>query len=253
MTKKHEFVILICLHFVIRRYQPSDREAVETVFRKGMMAHINPAFMYAMTRPLHIAVSLFFYIGAYVMAGQSVVLALVSGGAWIGLVYFCCYEFYASYIQAKLNTDMQDIPGYYLSNPDNCFWVAEAEIHGWPQVLGMVAVEGKSDPGSEGKKYGELYRMSVSSTCRRSGLGLWLAKTAEDFCRERHFSKIELSTTSAQKAALALYFRLGFKLVLVHTQSFLHSDATEEPFLVPQRSIQSKFFKEPSLSYLFII
>ncbi|KAL0191764.1 hypothetical protein M9458_014462, partial [Cirrhinus mrigala] len=192
--------------------------AVETIFRDGLMEHINPAFMYAMTRPLHITVSLFFYIGAYVMSGQSVVLALVSGGAWIGFVYFCCYEFYASYIQERLNTDMQDIPGYYLSNPDNCFWVAEAEMDGRPQILGMVAVVGKNDPGSEGEKYGELYRMTVSSTCRRSGLGSRLAKTAEDFCKERRFSKIQLSTTSPQKAGVALYFRLGFKLILVCTQ-----------------------------------
>uniref|UniRef100_A0A671K524 Si:ch211-81n22.1 n=1 Tax=Sinocyclocheilus anshuiensis TaxID=1608454 RepID=A0A671K524_9TELE len=207
------------VHAVIRRYQPSDRATVETVFRDGMMEHINPAFMYAMTRPLHIAVSLFYYIGVYVMAGQSVVLALVSGGTWISLVYFCCFEFYTGYVRAKLNTDMQDIPGYYLSNPDNCFWVAEAEIHGRPQVLGMVAVEGKSDPGSEGKKFGEFYRMIVSSSCRCSGLGLRLAKIAEDFCRERCFSKIEFSTSSTQRAAVALYFRLGFKLVLVHTPS----------------------------------
>ncbi|XP_052456306.1 probable N-acetyltransferase camello [Carassius gibelio] len=204
------------MHAVIRRYQPSDRETVETVFREGLMEHINPAFIYAMTRPLYITVSLFFYIGAYVMGGQSVVLALVSGGAWIGLVYFCCFEFYTGYVRARLNTDMRDVPGYYLSNPDNCFWVAEAEIHGRPQVLGMVAVEGKSE---KGQKYGELYRMVVSSSCRRSGLGLQLAKTAEDFCRERRFTKIKLSTTSTQKAAVALYFRLGFKLVLVHTQS----------------------------------
>lgn len=207
------------MHFVIRRYQSSDREAVETVFREGITEHINPAFMYAMTRPLHIAVSLLFYTSVYVMSGQSVVPALVSGGAWIGLVYFCCYEFYASYVRARLKTDMLDIPGYYLSNPDNCFWVVEAEINGRRKVLGMAAVEGKSDPGSEGAKYGELYRMIVSSTCRRSGLGLQLAKTAENFCRERRFSKIKLSTSSTQKAAMALYFRLGFKLVLVHTQS----------------------------------
>lgn len=207
------------MHIVIRRYQPSDREAVERVFREGIEEHINPAFMYAMTRPLHITVSLFFYIAAYVMGGQSVVLALMSGGAWIGLVYFCCHEFYSGYVRARLNTDMQDIPGYYLSNPDNCFWVAEAEMNGRPQILGMVAVEGKNDPGSDGKKYGEVYRMIVSSSCRRAGLGKRLAKTAEDFCMERGFSKIELSTSSTQKAAVALYFKLGFKLILVHTRS----------------------------------
>lgn len=207
------------MHIVIRRYQPSDREAVERIFREGIEEHINPAFMYAMTRPVHITVTLFFYICAYVMGGQSVVLALMSGGAWIGLVYFCCHEFYAGYVRARLNTDMQDIPGYYLSNPDNCFWVAETEMNGRPQILGMVAVEGKNDPGSDGKKYGEVYRMIVSSSCRRAGLGKRLANTAEDFCRERGFSKIELSTTSTQKAAVALYFKLGFKLILVHTRS----------------------------------
>ncbi|XP_077053839.1 N-acetyltransferase 8-like 2 [Siphateles boraxobius] len=207
------------MHSVIRRYQPSDRDAVERVFRDGIEEHINPAFMYAMTRPLHITVSLFFYIGSYVWGGQSVLLALVSGGAWIGLVFFCCYEFYAGYVRARLNTDMQDIPGYYLSNPDNCFWVAEAEMSGRPQILGMVAVEGKNEPGSDGKKYGEVYRMIVSSTCRRTGLGRQLAQTAEDFCRERGFSKIQLSTSSTQRAAVALYFKLGFKLILVHTRS----------------------------------
>lgn len=207
------------MHSVIRRYQPSDREAVEKVFRDGIEEHIFPAFMYAMTRPLHITVSLFFYIGSYVWGGQSALLALVSGGAWIGLVFFCCHEFYAGYVRARLNTDMQDIPGYYLSNPDNCFWVAEAEMSGRHQILGMVAVEGKNDPGSDGKNYGELYRMIVSSTCRRTGLGRQLAQTAEDFCRERGFSKIKLSTSSTQRAAVALYFKLGFKLILVHTQS----------------------------------
>ncbi|KAL1272289.1 hypothetical protein QQF64_028151 [Cirrhinus molitorella] len=113
---------------------------------------------------------------------------------------------------------MQDIPGYFLSHPDNCFWVAEAEMDGQPKVTGMVGVEGKNDPQSEGKKYGELYRMIVSSTCRRSGIGLRLAKTAEDFCKERCFSKNRLAVTSPQKAGMAFYIRLGFKLALVHTQ-----------------------------------
>lgn len=203
------------MHIVIRHYQPSDREAVETVFREAIEEHINPAFMYAMTRPLHITISLFIYVSAYILSTYSLVLSLMCGGSWIGLVYFCCYEFYAGYVRSRLNTDMKDISAYYLENPDNCFWVAEAEIEGRPQVLGMVAVEGKK--GSE--KYGELYRMIVSSACRRTGLGVKLAQTAEDFCRERGFSKIMLSTSSTQKAAVALYFKLGFKLLRVHTQT----------------------------------
>ncbi|XP_051986136.1 N-acetyltransferase 8-like 2 [Xyrauchen texanus] len=207
------------MHIVIRRYQSSDRKDVETLFRDALEEHINPAFIYAMTQPLHITLSLIVYIGTYVMSGESVVLALLVGGFWVGLVYFCCHEFYSGYVRARLRTDMQDILSYYLHNLDNCFWVAEAEMDGRPRILGMVAVEAKNDPGSDGKKYGELFRMIVSSTCRRTGLGLRLAETVEDFCKERGCTKIVLSTTSTQRAAVALYFKLGFKLVLVHTQS----------------------------------
>ncbi|XP_057194470.1 N-acetyltransferase 8-like 2 [Triplophysa rosa] len=205
------------MHIVIRRYEPSDKEAVVTIYRDAIEEHINPAFMFAMTQPLYITISLFIYIGSYVMGGQSVILALMSGGAWVGLIYFCCYEFYSGYVRERLHTDMKDIPGHYLSHPDNCFWVAEAEMDSRPQILGMVAVESKYD--SDGKKYGELLRMNVSSSCRRAGLGKRLAKTVEDFCRERGFWKIILSTSSTQRAAEALYYKMGFKRTLVNTQS----------------------------------
>ncbi|KAA0712629.1 hypothetical protein E1301_Tti004786 [Triplophysa tibetana] len=205
------------MQMLIRRYEPSDKEAVLTIYRDAIEEHINPAFMFAMTQPLYITISLFIYIGSYVMSGHSVILALISGGAWVGLIYFCCYEFYSGYVRERLHTDMNDIPGHFLSHPDNCFWVAEAEMDGRPQLLGMVAVECKND--SDGKKYGELLRMNVSSSCRRVGLGKRLAKTVEDFCRERGFWKIILSTSSTQRAAEALYYKMGFKLTLVNTQS----------------------------------
>ncbi|XP_055068146.2 probable N-acetyltransferase camello [Misgurnus anguillicaudatus] len=204
------------MHILVRRYEPSDQEAIEMIYPDAIKEHINPAFLHAMTQPLHITICLFFCIGAYLLGG-SVILALISGGAWVGLVYFCCYEYYASYVRNRLRTDMKDIPGYYLRNPDNCFWVAEAEIDGRRWILGMVAVEAKND--GDGKKHGKLLRMSVLSTCRRAGLGKQLAKTFEDFCKERGFTKIILSTSSTQRAAVAFYYKMGFKLVLVHTQS----------------------------------
>ncbi|XP_065135437.2 probable N-acetyltransferase CML1 [Paramisgurnus dabryanus] len=204
------------MHILIRRYEPSDQQAIEMIYRDATEEHINPTFIYAMTQPLHITISLFICIGAYLFGG-SVILALICGGAWVGLVYFCCYEFYASYVQKRLRTDMKDIPGHYLSNPDNCFWVAEAEMDGRHRILGMVAVEAKDD--GDGKRNGELLRMSVLSTCRRAGLGRQLAKTAEDFCRERGFTKIKRSTSSALRAAVAFYYKMGFKLVLVNTQT----------------------------------
>ncbi|TSM36094.1 putative N-acetyltransferase CML1 [Bagarius yarrelli] len=112
---------------------------------------------------------------------------------------------------------MQDITRYYIKNPDNCFWVAEAEVNGRPLVVGMVAVEGKILPNSDGKKVGELFRMNVSSKCRHTGVGSRLGQTVVDFCKERGFSKIGLHTSSLQKAAIFLYYKMGFKLVQTHT------------------------------------
>lgn len=204
------------MHILVRRYEPSDQEAIEMIYPDAIKEHINPAFLHAMTQPLHITISLFICIGAYLLGG-SVFLALISGGAWVGLVYCCCYEFYASYVRENMRTDMRDIPGHYLSNPDNCFWVAEAEMDGRRRILGMVAVEVKDD--GDGKRHGELLRMIVSSTCRRAGLGKQLAKTVEDFCKERGFKKIMLFTTSTQRAAVALYNKMGFKLVNTQSES----------------------------------
>ncbi|XP_017543552.1 probable N-acetyltransferase CML1 [Pygocentrus nattereri] len=200
------------MNIVIRKFQPSDDEAVMAIFQNGTQEHIIPSFKYAISQPLHITVTLCFFTVGYILGGGSVVLALLAGGLWIGLLYYCCYEFYAGYVRSKLNTDMRDIAGFYLSSPDNCFWVAEAEINGQPQIMGIVAVEGKELPDS-GQKYGELFRMNVLSTSRRTGLASRLCETVIDFCKERRFSKIVLHVTFTQTAAIAFYRKMGFALV----------------------------------------
>ncbi|XP_030633646.1 N-acetyltransferase 8-like 2 [Chanos chanos] len=208
------------MHIVIRRYQTSDKDAVQTLFRDGIQEHINPSFIGAITQPLFVAVTLCLCVTGYILGGQSFPLALLAGGLWVALVYYSCYELYAGFVRIKLQTDMQDIPGYYLSSPDNCFWVAEAEIDGRSQIVGMVAVEAKTEESGDGKRYGELFRMIVSSACRRCGLGARLAKTAVDFCKEHGFSKVVLETSSTQRAAVVLYRKLGFTLTLVHTETY---------------------------------
>ncbi|XP_072539455.1 N-acetyltransferase 8-like 2, partial [Salminus brasiliensis] len=206
------------VHIVIRKFQPSDHEAVRALFRDGLQEHINPSFAHAISQPFNITLTLCCFAVGYLLGGESVSLALLAGGSWIGLVYISCYKLYAGFVRIRLRTDMQDIPRFYLSNPDSCFWVAEAEVSGRPQVVGMVAVEAKKLPDSK-KKYGELFRMIVSSTARQMGLGLRLGQTAEDFCKERGFSKIVLDTSSTQTAAVALYMKMGFKLVQIHEQA----------------------------------
>lgn len=201
------------VHLVIRRFQPSDGDAVRALFRDGIQEHINPTFTNAMSHSLYAGLTLLLCVGGYLLGGW--VVAVCASGAWLGLVYYCCYELYAGYVKARLRTDMRDIQKSYLSDPDNSFFVAEAEVNGRSQCMGMVAVAGKTEAGS-GKRYGELFRMIVSSACRRTGLGTRLAEAAIKFCKERGFSKVVLETSSTQRAAVALYERKGFTLTHTH-------------------------------------
>ncbi|XP_070815748.1 N-acetyltransferase family 8 member 3-like [Chaetodon trifascialis] len=194
------------MQLVIRRYRPSDKDVVLTLFSTGIQEHIPACFHNAMTSPLYVTVTLALCIAGYLFC--SVLGAVVFPGVWVGFVYYCCYSTYSLYVREKLQTDMQDIPGNYLSRPDDCYWVAEAEVDGKAQIMGMVAVVGKQ---SGERRYGELFRMIVSPLSRRTGLGARLAHTVIDFCKERGFSEVVLETSSTQTAAVALYKKLGFR------------------------------------------
>ena len=205
------------MKLLIRRYRPSDKDTVLQLFSVGINEHIGPCFRTAMTSSLHLAIALALCVAGYLLG--SVLGSVVLPGAWVGLVYFCCHAVYADYVREKLRTDMQDIPGNYLSRPDDCFWVAEAEVDGRTQIMGMVAVVAKQS-GEE--RYGELFRMIISPSCRRMGLGFKLAQTVVDFCKERGFSKVVLETSSIQTAAVSLYEKLGFSHVRSHTNTYSH-------------------------------
>lgn len=202
------------MQLVIRRYRPSDKDTVLSLFSIGIREHIGPCFRNAMTSPAYVTVTLALCGAGYFLG--STLGAVVLPGVWVGFVYYCCHELYASYVRERLRTDMQDIPGSYLSRPDDCFWVAEAEIDGRVQIMGIVAVMAKQS-GKE--RYGELFRMIISPLCRRAGLGFRMAQTVVDFSKERGFSKVVLETSSTQTAAVALYKKLGFSHVYSHTET----------------------------------
>ena len=206
------------MQLVIRRYRPSDKDTVLSLFSIGIQEHIGPCFHNAMTSPAYLTITLALCGAGYLLG--SVLGAVFLPGVWVGFVYYCCHELYASYVRERLRTDMQDIPGNYLSRSDDCFWVAEAEVDGRAQIVGIVAVMAKQS-GEE--RYGELFRMIISPLCRRAGLGFRMAQTVVDFSKERGFSKVVLETSSTQTAAVALYKKLGFSHVLSHTK-------TEAPF-----------------------
>lgn len=206
------------MQLVIRRYRPSDKDTVCSLFSIGIQEHIWPCFCKAMSSPLYLLITVALCAAGFFLG--SMFGAVVLPGAWVGIVYYCCHELYASYVREKLQTDMQDIPRHYMTRPDDCFWVAEAEVDGRAQIMGMVAVM-CNQSGKE--KQGELFRMIISPSCRRRGLGVRMTQTVVDFCKEQGFSEVVLETSSMQTAAVALYEKLGFSHVLSHTNTHASS------------------------------
>lgn len=198
------------MEVVIRKYRPSDKDLVCTLFSRGTLEHIHPCFYNAITSPLYLGIIVALCAAGYLLG--SVFGAVLFPGVWVGLIYYCCHELLSSFVRLTLQTDMQDIPAYYLRRPDDCFWVAEAKIDGRLQIIGTAAVVARQ----RGKKrQGELTRLNTSALVRRMGLGLRLTQTVIDFCKERGFSELVLETSCSRIASLALYKKLGFICVFL--------------------------------------
>uniref|UniRef100_A0A3Q0SK23 N-acetyltransferase domain-containing protein n=1 Tax=Amphilophus citrinellus TaxID=61819 RepID=A0A3Q0SK23_AMPCI len=197
--------------FSIREYRPSDQHVVMSLFRDGIFEHVYPAFFKAMSHPDHIGIALSISMAGYVLGGSSYFQALLFGSAWAGLIYYCCHDIYEGYMMRRQSTDMADIQASYLEEPDNGFWVAEADINGQSKVVGMVLAQDAGD-GS----YGEMCHMVVAFPWRRKNLGSQMTRKALDFCKERGFSRLVLDVSSPQTAAVSLYEKLGFVQTASH-------------------------------------
>ena len=124
-----------------------------------------------------------------------------------------------SYVDNSLKDDLADIPGSYLSHPRSNFWVADSG--GAPalsadapanMIVGIVGIQPR-----ELEEEAELRRMSVSPSVRRQGIGRRLLETTEDFCREKGYRRICLSTVGILQPALAMYARYGYSTVKTET------------------------------------
>uniref|UniRef100_A0A8B9GU84 N-acetyltransferase domain-containing protein n=1 Tax=Astyanax mexicanus TaxID=7994 RepID=A0A8B9GU84_ASTMX len=200
----------------IRPYRASDRDPVISLFRFGILEHVYPAFFKAMCHKDHVGIALSISMAGYVLGGSSYCMALLFGGAWAALVYYCCHEIYDSYLSRKLDMEMADIQGSFLDNPVNNFWVAEAEIDGQIKVCGPM---NDMNDGSAG----EVFKLVVSFPLRRKGIGTQLTEKAVEFCKEQGLSRLVIETTSAQVAAIALFRKSSSKFVALgsfHTCSF---------------------------------
>ncbi|XP_068997906.1 LOW QUALITY PROTEIN: probable N-acetyltransferase camello [Embiotoca jacksoni] len=230
------------LQFSIRDYTPADQQAVESLFRNGVLEHVYPAFFRAASHTDHVGVALSVCVAGYVLGGSSYCLGLVFGGAWTGLVYYCCRDIYEGYMLRRLSADMADIQASYLDNPDNGFWVAEADVKGQPRVVGMAAVVGRraeedgerfedwnggvmaeggdfaQEDGGDGS-FGEMSTAAVAFSSRRKTLGSQLTRRALDFCKERGLARLVLDVSSPQTAAVSMCQKLGFVQTTSHSNT----------------------------------
>lgn len=209
-----------------------------SLFRDGIFEHVYPAFFKALSHPDHVGIALSICMAGYVLGGNSYFQALLFGSAWAGLIYYCCHDIYEGYMMRRLSTDMADIQASYLENPDNGFWVAEADVNGQSKVVGMVAVTGKRAEeegerfddwnggvmggGSEfaqeagAGSYGEMSQVVVDFQWRRKTLGSQLTRKALEFCKERGFARLALDVSTPQAAAISLYQKFGFVQTSTH-------------------------------------
>lgn len=192
----------------------------------------------------HIGIALSISMAGYVLGGSSYFQASLFGAAWAGLVYYCCQEIYEDYMTRRMNTDMAHIEINYLENPDNGFWVAEADVNGRSKVVGMVAVIGKRRE-EEVEKFddwngelmqgesefaqdagdgscGEMSHAIVKFPWRRKSVGSQLTQKALDFCKGRGYTRLAVDVSSPQTAAIALYQKLGFVQTASHSNTHVN-------------------------------
>jgi putative acetyltransferase len=109
---------------------------------------------------------------------------------------------FEAYINHALEEEINRILAYY-SERDGGFWVAVRA----DTVVGTFGLERASADAFE------LRRMYVDPSARRQGIARLMLRCAEDECRARNASRLELSTAEIQRAAIDLYRNAGYRLV----------------------------------------
>src|SRR5215813_6254876 len=127
---------------------------------------------------------------------------------------------FEAYIGRALTEEIDRIPAYY-GERDGGFWVA---VKG-DKVFGTFGLERASGDAME------LRRMYVDPSARRQGIARLMLQLAEDECRRRKVSRLELSTAEIQQAALALYKNAGYRLVREETVESLSNKTVSSGIL----------------------
>ncbi|MEW5310626.1 MAG: hypothetical protein WDW38_002405 [Sanguina aurantia] len=114
------------------------------------------------------------------------------------------------YVAHSIGDDLSDIGKFYSAagyGKGSNYFVAEEFKNGTSTIVGTVALQQKD------AHTGELRRMSVSKSMRGAGVGRLLGNSLIEYAKDVGFTKVVLTTTSAQYSALRLYAKLGWVTV----------------------------------------
>jgi putative acetyltransferase len=109
-------------------------------------------------------------------------------------------EAFEAYIEISLREEIDRIPEYYDAARGRSFWV----LTGGDVLLGCFGLEPTRESAIE------IRRMYVNGAYRRRGLGTLMLGHAEKIGQRQGASKIVLSTSQLQQAAVMLYRSAGY-------------------------------------------
>jgi ribosomal protein S18 acetylase RimI-like enzyme len=102
---------------------------------------------------------------------------------------------------------MEEVFENFAKQENSEIYVAEDENHSF---VGYLFV-GESRNLMIGKSSGYIYDIYVKKEFRGKGIGKQLIKKAEDYCRERGYTRLSLMVSARNQPALRLYESTGFQ------------------------------------------
>lgn len=109
------------------------------------------------------------------------------------------------FFRHALDTDLKDANLNFWTAHPHVFLVAVDKRDN--SVVGTIAIQKKSEDTCE------INRTSVRKDARKYGIGRKLVEAITQEAKRKGFDNVYLETSSAQKSAIRLYDRVGFKKV----------------------------------------
>jgi GNAT superfamily N-acetyltransferase len=112
-------------------------------------------------------------------------------------------ELFERYIATAISGELRQLQFVFSEAKRNAFWVVEDD----KGIVGTFGMECRSKGSTE------LRRMYLDQGHRSRGIAQRMLQCAESRAREHGFTKMILSTSEVQKAAIAFYGKNGYQLV----------------------------------------